>query len=53
MWGTKAEGNVDKTKCPDNVQPTDKYLRRAKDNLPPGTPVGNVNASLEGKTTLV
>ena len=28
MWETKTEGNVNKTKCPYNLQPIDKYLNR-------------------------
>ena len=54
MWETKAEGNVDKIKCPDHLQPIDKYLRQAKyrflQEVPNYLPV---NVLLEGKVTLV
>lgn len=37
VWATKAEGNVDKKKCPYDLQPIDKYWRQAEGNLPPGS----------------
>ena len=52
-WETKAEGNVDKTKCPYNQQLIDKYLRQAEYNVPPGSSYLNVNILLDGKATLV
>ena len=53
MWGTKAEENVDKIKCPYELQPIDKDLRQAAYNLPPGSSqLSYVNALLEGKATL-
>ena len=53
MWETKAVRNVDKIKFSYNVQPTDKYLRQAEDDTPPGTPnYLNVNVWPEVKTTL-
>ena len=36
MWGTMAEGNVDETKFPYNLQPIDKHLGQAEYNMPPG-----------------
>ena len=36
IWGPKAVGNVDKTKCPYHLQPTDKHLRQAEKDIPPG-----------------
>ena len=49
----KGKSIVDKIKCPYNLWPIDKYLRRAEYDIPPGTPNSlNVNALLEGKTTL-
>lgn len=53
MWETKAEGNVDKIKCPNNLQPIDKYLGQAEYKVPPGSSCLYVNALLEGKATLV
>lgn len=52
MWRTKAKRNEDKIKFPYNLQPIDKQLRQAEYNIPPGTANLNVNALLEGKTTL-
>lgn len=54
MWGTKAEGNVDKSKCPQNPQPVDKYSNtRGRQNttcLQEAPCCLHINASLEGKT---
>ena len=50
----KGKRNVDKIKVPYNLQPIDKYLRQAENDIPPGTPnCLNFNALLEEKTTLV
>ena len=38
MWETKAEGTVDKIKCPYNLQPIDKYLRWAESKFLQETP---------------
>ena len=44
---------ADKVKFPYSLQPVDKYLRQAEENVSPGTPLClKVNALLEGKTTL-
>ena len=52
--GNKSRRNVDKIKCPDHLQPIDKYLRQAKyrflQEVPNYLPV---NVLLEGKVTLV
>ena len=52
MWRTKAKGNVDKIKFPDNLQPIDKYFRQVAYDILPGTPnCVKVNALPEEKTT--
>ena len=44
---------ADKIKFSYNLQPIDKYLSQAEQNVSPGTPdCLNVNALLEGNTTL-